>query len=93
MRALDPAAVFALILLIGGTAGFLFDRFAGPSWLGQQFAGRRGIVTSMLVGIAGAFIGFHLSLIGRMVGMEGFALLIGAAAGAGITLLLWRMIR
>jgi uncharacterized membrane protein YeaQ/YmgE (transglycosylase-associated protein family) len=47
----------------------------------------------MLVGIAGAFIGFHLSLIGRMVGLEGFALLIGAAAGAGITLLLWRMIR
>ncbi|MES1180131.1 MAG: hypothetical protein ABUL43_02940 [Hyphomicrobium sp.] len=92
MLDLDPIAVFVLIVVIGAAAGFLFDRFAGPSWLARQFAGRRGLITSMLVGIAGSFIGFHLSLLGNMVGFGGAAVFIGAAAAAGIVLLLWRML-
>ena len=62
MRATDPAVTFCIIVMIGIVAGSIFDRVAGPSWLTRQFAGStRGIVTSSLIGIAGAFVGFHLS--------------------------------
>ena len=93
MRSIDPAANFIVLLAIGAIAGFIFDRFAGPSWLARQFAGTRGIVTSALVGIAGSFIGFHLAVLGGMIGLGGTALYVGALLGAAITLLLWRLIR
>jgi uncharacterized membrane protein YeaQ/YmgE (transglycosylase-associated protein family) len=93
MRNIDPVAAFLLVLIIGAAAGILFERFAGPSWLMRQFTGRRGYITSALVGIAGAFVGFHLSLLSRMVGFDGLAVFVGAAACAAIALVLWRMIR
>ena len=56
MRATDPVVTVLLVLVIGIVAGILFDRLAGPSWLSRQFSGStRGIVTSALVGVAGAF--------------------------------------
>ena len=85
----DPAITFLLVLVIGIAAGLLFDRFAGPGWLSRQFAGNRNIVTSALVGIAGAFIGFHLFV---LVGFLGILALIGAAIGAVVVLWLWRMV-
>ena len=61
MRAADPVVTFLLVLVIGVVAGILFDRLAGPSWLARQFSGStRGIVTSALVGVAGAFVGYHI---------------------------------
>lgn len=58
MRATDPVVLFLLVLAIGIVAGILFDRLAGPSWLARQFSGSsRGIITSILVGVAGAFVG------------------------------------
>ena len=55
MRATDPAVTFFLVLVIGVVAGIFFDRLAGPSWLARQFSGStRGIITSALVGVAGA---------------------------------------
>lgn len=57
MRATEPVVTFLLVLVIGVVAGIVFDRLAGPSWLARQFAGStRGIITSALVGIAGAFL-------------------------------------
>ena len=54
MRATDPVVLFILVLAIGIVAGILFDRLAGPSWLARQFSGSsRGIITSVLVGVAG----------------------------------------
>lgn len=62
MRASDPVVLFLLVLAIGVVAGILFDRLAGPSWLARQFSGSsRGIVTSVLVGVAGAFVGYHIA--------------------------------
>jgi Protein of unknown function (DUF456) len=56
MKATDPAVTFLLVLAIGVVAGILFDWLAGPSWLARQFSGStRAIVTSALVGVAGAF--------------------------------------
>ena len=93
MRGIDPVAAFILIVVIGVAAGMLFDRFAGPSWFARQFGGQRGSATSSLVGVAGSFIGYHLAVLGEMVGLNGYAVFVGAAAGAVIVLLLWRMIR
>lgn len=92
MRASDPALSFIIVIAIGIIAGVIFDRVAGPGWLARQFTGPRGFVTSALIGIAGAFIGFHLAL---LLGIGGGALVlyIGAALGAAAILFIWRAIR
>ncbi len=88
---IDPALIFLLVLVIGVVAGILFDRFAGPGWLARQFTGPRGYVTSALVGVAGAFIGFHIAgLLGILGALAG---LIAAALGAAAVLFAWRGIR
>jgi uncharacterized membrane protein YeaQ/YmgE (transglycosylase-associated protein family) len=91
MRANDPVVTFLLVLVIGIVAGFLFDRLAGPSWLARQFAGStRGIVTSALVGVAGAFVGYHVVLLLAVPGGL-VTSVIAAAAGAAVVLFAWRM--
>jgi uncharacterized membrane protein YeaQ/YmgE (transglycosylase-associated protein family) len=93
MRATDPVVTFLLVLAVGAVVGFLFDRFAGPSWLTRQFSGStRIIVTSALVGVAGAFIGYHLAILLALGG--GLATsLIAAAVGAAVVLFAWRAAR
>ena len=66
MHATDPVVTFLLVLVIGIVAGILFDRLAGPSWLARQFSGStRGVITSALVGVAGAFVGYHIATLAR----------------------------
>ena len=91
MRATDPIAMFLLVLVIGVVAGFLFDRLAGPSWLARQFSGStRGIVTSALVGVAGAFVGYHIGMLLAL--SNGLVMsVIAAAVGAAVVLFAWRM--
>lgn len=91
MRATDPVVTFLLVLAIGVVAGVLFDRLAGPSWLARQFSGStRGIITSALVGIAGAFVGYHIAV---LLALGGGLLtpILAAAAGAALVLFAWRM--
>ena len=86
----DPAITFLVILVIGIAAGLLFDRLAGPSWLARQFAGpSRGIITSALVGIAGAFIGFHIAVLALGSGLA--MAVIASVLGAAAVLFGWRM--
>jgi uncharacterized membrane protein YeaQ/YmgE (transglycosylase-associated protein family) len=88
---LDPAAIFAIVLLIGIVAGLAFDRFAGPSWVSRQIAGKtRTLVTSVLIGIAGAFIGLH---IGGLLHLSATVQLVCAAIGAVAVLWGWRVMR
>ena len=91
MRASDPVVTFLLVLVIGIVAGILFDRLAGPSWLARQFSGStRGIITSALVGVAGAFVGYHIAvLLARDGGL--LTAVIAAAVGAAVMLFAWRM--
>jgi uncharacterized membrane protein YeaQ/YmgE (transglycosylase-associated protein family) len=93
MRTTDPVVTFLLVLVIGVVAGFLFDRLAGPSWLARQFSGStRGIITSALVGVAGAFVGYHIALLLVLTG--GLVMsVIAAAVGAAGVLFAWRAAR
>ncbi len=87
----DPGVTFLLVLVVGVVAGILVDRFAGPSWFARQFSGsNRGMITSALVGIAGAFIGYHIEL---LLALDGGVLVavIAAAVGAAAVLFAWRM--
>lgn len=91
MRTSDPLVTFVLILAVGIVAGILFDRLAGPSWLARQFSGStRGIITSVLVGIAGAFVGYHIALLLALAGGL-LTPILSASAGAAAVLFLWRM--
>jgi uncharacterized membrane protein YeaQ/YmgE (transglycosylase-associated protein family) len=87
----DSALNLLFILLIGIVAGIVFDRLAGPGWLARQITGPRGFVTSPLIGIAGAFIGFHLA--GLFAFGGALALYVAAAIGAVVILSVWRAIR
>ena len=87
---IDAALTLIIILAIGIVAGLIFDRIAGPGWLTRQIAGStRGMVTSSLVGIAGAFIGYHAVALAA----PGNVAFIGAIAGAAAVLWIWRMMR
>ena len=90
MRSTDPVVTFLLVLVIGIVAGILFDRLAGPSWLARQFSGStRGIITSALVGVAGAFVGYHIAMLALGGGLV--TMVIAAAVGAAVVLFGWRM--
>jgi uncharacterized membrane protein YeaQ/YmgE (transglycosylase-associated protein family) len=90
MQATDPNVAFLLVLAIGVIAGFLFDRLAGPSWLARQFSGStRGIVTSALIGVAGAFVGYHIAMLLALGGIV--TSVIAAVIGAAVVLFGWRM--
>ena len=88
----DPTISVIIVLAIGIIAGIVFDRIAGPGWFARQFTGPRGYVTSALVGIAGALIGFHLALLSA-VSAAGLTLFIAAAIGSIVVLFGWRALR
>jgi uncharacterized membrane protein YeaQ/YmgE (transglycosylase-associated protein family) len=93
MRATDPGLTFVIVLVIGIATGLLFDRLAGPSWLTRQFTGStRGIITSALVGIAGALMGYQIA---ALLALGGGLLtsVIAAALGASVVLFAWRTAR
>ena len=77
---MDPTLLILLVLVIGIVVGVGALRVNRPSWLTRQIAGgRRAELTSALVGIAGAFIGFHL---GALFIVSTIVLLIAAIIGA-----------
>jgi uncharacterized membrane protein YeaQ/YmgE (transglycosylase-associated protein family) len=73
-----------IVIAIGIIVGLIVNRY-GRGWFGT----RASDVTVALVGIAGAFIGFHL---GAAVGLVPFpvAEYLAAIVGALVTLWLWR---
>jgi hypothetical protein len=81
-------ANFLIVIIIGIVAGLFFNRYA-RSWLARLGTTTRSDVTAALVGIAGSFIGFHISVI---LGLLPSPLMhyILAAAGALAVLWLWR---
>jgi uncharacterized membrane protein YeaQ/YmgE (transglycosylase-associated protein family) len=88
---LNPTVTFLIVLVIGVLAGLIFDRVAGPNWFKRQIAGALpSTVTSALVGVAGAFVGFHLA---ESFKLTQEAALLGAVIGAATILYGWRTVR
>lgn len=77
-----------IVLAIGIVAGLVFNRY-GQTWLRRQFVTRHTDVTSSLVGIAGAFIGFHVGVILGLLPSR-LMLYITALVGAFLVLWAWR---
>jgi uncharacterized membrane protein YeaQ/YmgE (transglycosylase-associated protein family) len=89
---MEPLIVFLLVLIIGIVVGLLFQRMTGRGWLTRQLAGgRRADLTAALVGIAGAFIGFHIFALAGIIST--LLVLIGAIIGAVLVVWLWREVR
>jgi len=82
-----PASLL-IILLIGVVAGLFFNR-SSRSWLARIGGSSRSDLTSALVGIAGAFIGFHVSVIVGLLPSPLMHYLL-AIVGAVLVLWLWR---
>ena len=94
MRPIDPAVAFLLILLIGIVAGLIFERVVRPGWFSRELANeRRGMITLSLIGVAGSFIGYHLTLLLGLFRTATLAPFIGAIIGAVLILWLWRLAR
>ena len=78
-----------IVVAIGIVAGLAFNR-VGSSWLARHLPGStRSDVTAALVGIAGAFIGFHIGVVAQLLPSP-LMLYLLAAVGAVLTLALWR---
>ncbi len=94
MRLTDPFVTFILVLAIGVIVGVLFEKYVRTSsWLSKQVAGpRRVLVTSALVGIAGAFIGYHIALLATLP-RGSLVPLIAAAIGAVAIVWGWRTVK
>lgn len=78
-------ANFLIVLVIGIVSGLVFNRY-GHSWLARQLTTRQSDLTCALVGIAGAFIGFHLAII---VGLLPTPLMLYLAAIVSALIVLW----
>ena len=81
-------AHFLIVLIIGIVVGLFFNRYA-RTWLSRLGNTTHSDVTSALVGIAGAFIGFHLAVILGLLPTP-LMLYLAAVIGAFIVLWLWR---
>ncbi len=92
MQVIDPSTSFILVIVIGIAAGMLYDRFAGPPWIAQFVAGQRSSATTSLVGVAGAFIGYHIALIAQILGFDATIGFLGAVVGAGLIMMFWRLL-
>jgi cytochrome bd-type quinol oxidase subunit 2 len=79
---------FLIILVIGIVLGLVFNRYA-RSWLARLANPGRSDLTAALVGIAGSFIGFHLSVVLGLLPSPLMHYLL-AAVGALAILGLWR---
>lgn len=87
----NPAVTFILIIVVGIAVGLLLYRYAGSNWLSQLTGTRRGQLTSALVGIAGAFVGYHLAIL-LGIASTGVSLIV-ATAGAALLVWVWRTIK
>jgi uncharacterized membrane protein YeaQ/YmgE (transglycosylase-associated protein family) len=80
----QPGAGFFSMLVIGALAGWI---------AGRVTESRHGILTNILVGIAGAFVGGELAGLLQIPVFGFFRTLVSATVGAIVILFLWRQIR
>jgi uncharacterized membrane protein YeaQ/YmgE (transglycosylase-associated protein family) len=85
---MTPQLELGIVLIIGVLVGLLMHR-VGRSWLGRKVANATGIghITYSLVGIAGAFIGYHIA---GLLAVASPLTYVAAAVGALAVIWLWR---
>ena len=78
-----------IIVLIGVICGIVFGRY-GQGWLARNVTGTKHTdFTAALVGVAGAFIGFHIGVVLELVPLPLIQYLL-SVAGSLIVLWFWR---
>ena len=77
----NPVVTLILIILIGAVIGWLYEK---------QMHSPHGYITSALVGVAGAYTGFHLAALLTLPNYVATIRLIAAAVGALVILWAWR---
>jgi uncharacterized membrane protein YeaQ/YmgE (transglycosylase-associated protein family) len=80
----QPGVGFFTMLLIGALAGWIAERVT---------ASNHGILTNIIVGVAGAFIGGKLAEVADIAVFGFWRTLVSAVVGAVILLFVWRAIR
>jgi len=78
-----------IVVAIGIIAGLAFNRYGRGWWARTIAGGRSSDITSALVGIAGAFVGFHLGVVLGLLPLP-LMLYIAAIVGAIVVLWAWR---
>jgi uncharacterized membrane protein YeaQ/YmgE (transglycosylase-associated protein family) len=77
-----------IIVAIGIVAGLVFNQY-GHGWFSRTIGTGRSSLTTALVGIAGAFIGFHIGVVLQLIPLPLMQYLL-AIVGAFVTLWVWR---
>lgn len=80
----QPGVGFFTMILIGAIAGWIAERMTSSN---------HGILTNILVGVAGAFVGAKLAEIAQVPVFGFWRTLISASVGAIIILFAWRALR
>jgi uncharacterized membrane protein YeaQ/YmgE (transglycosylase-associated protein family) len=80
----QPGVGFFTMLLIGLLAGWIAEKVT---------ASNHGLLTNLLVGIAGAFVGGKLAEVLEIPVFGFFRTLVAAAVGAILLLWIWRALR
>ena len=80
----QPGVGFFTMLLIGVLAGWIAERVT---------ASDHGLLTNLIVGIAGAFVGGKLAEVLEIPVFGFFRTLVAAAIGAILLLWIWRVVR
>ena len=85
---MNELGTFLTLIVIGAAVSLAIARY-GHNWLSRKVANVTGAsdATYVLVGIAGAFMGFHFGLIAGMAPLAQYILAAVIAAG---TVWLWR---
>ena len=81
-------AHLVVVILIGIVASLVLNRF-GRGWFARNIGTRHSDLTAALVGIAGAFIGFHIGVVLELRPLPLMQYLL-ALVGALLTLWAWR---
>jgi uncharacterized membrane protein YeaQ/YmgE (transglycosylase-associated protein family) len=79
-----PGVGFFTMIIIGILAGWIAERVSGSD---------HGLLTNLLVGIAGAFVGAQLAALVDVPVFGFFRTLIAATIGAILVLFVWRRVR
>lgn len=80
----QPGVGFLMMIVIGAIAGWIAERMTDS---------RHGLLTNILVGVAGALVGGTLADLANIAVFGFWRTLIAATVGAIILIVIWRAVR